>query len=113
MEIQIFVMFGVLFSLWTCVGAMKIGLTSYDDKIRVTTVFGTGSTATTDSPGLIGEINTPIDTEFDSTLSYLYLTDLNGGGLIRKLSVTASTAFSQIYAVKTVFTGIIVIICQW
>ena len=108
-----FRMFGVLFSLWNCVGAIEIGLTSYDDKIRVTTVFGTGRAVTTDSPGLIGEISAPIDNVFDSTESYLYLTDQNGGGLIRKLSVTSSTAFSQIYAVKTVFAGIIVIICQW
>jgi len=83
----------------------------YNDKIRVTTIFGTGRAVTTDSPGLIGEINTPIDNVFDSTQSYLYLTDQNGGGLIRKLSVTSSTAFSQIYAVKVIFAGIIVIIC--
>jgi len=82
----------------------------YDDKIRVTTIFGTGRAATTDSTGLIGEINTPIDNVFDLTQSYLYLTDQNGGGLIRKLSVTSSTAFTQIYAVKTVFIGIILII---
>ena len=80
------------------------------DKIRVTTIFGTGRAVTTDSTGLIGEINTPIDNVFDLTQSYLYLTDQNGGGLIRKLSVTSSTAFTQIYAVKTVFIGIILII---
>jgi DNA-binding beta-propeller fold protein YncE len=76
------------------------------EAIRVTTVFGTGRAVTTDSPGLIGEINNPIDSVFDSTQSYLYLTDQNGGGLIRKLAVTSSTAFSQIYAAKTVFAGI-------
>ena len=72
---------------------------------KVTTVFGTGRAATTDSPGLIGEINTPFDSMFDSTQNYLYLTDHNGGGLIRKLAVTSATAYSQIYAVKTVFAG--------
>ena len=80
-------------------------LTSYDDKIRVTTVFGTGRAATTDSPGLIGEINTPIDSVFDSSENYLYLTDLNGGGLIRKLTVSTSAVSTSLYAVKTVFTG--------
>jgi hypothetical protein len=72
---------------------------------KVTTVFGTGRAATTDSAGLIGEINTPIDSVFDSSQNYLYLTDQNGGGLIRKLAVTSVTTFSQIYAMKTVFTG--------
>jgi len=88
--------------------AESISLESYDEKIRITTVFGTGRATTTDSTGLIGEINTPIDNVFDSTQNYLYLTDQNGGGLIRKLAVTSSTAFPQIYAVKTVFVGIIV-----
>ena len=77
------------------------------EAIRVTTVFGTGRAATTDTAGLAGEINTPIDSVFDSSQNYIYLTDQNGGGLIRKLAVTSSTAFSQIYAVKTVFTGIV------
>ena len=51
---------------------IDVKFTSYDDKIRVTTVFGTGRVATTDSPGLIGEINTPIDSVFDSSQNYLY-----------------------------------------
>jgi len=72
---------------------------------KVTTVFGTGRAATTDSPGLIGEINTPVDSVFDLSQNYLYLTDQNGGGLIRKLAVTSAAVFSQIYAVKTVFSG--------
>jgi hypothetical protein len=75
------------------------------EAIRVTTVFGTGRAATTDTAGLAGEINTPIDSVFDSSQNYIYLTDQNGGGLIRKLAVTSSTAYSQIYAVKTVFAG--------
>ena len=86
----------------------KFGLSSYDDKIRVTTVFGTGRAATTDSPGLIGEINTPIDTVYSVDENYLYVTDQNGGGLIRKLVVTregVAASSLQLYGVKTVFNG--------
>ena len=74
---------------------------------EVTTVFGTGRATTTDSPGLIGEINHPMDSVFDSTENYLYLTDQNGGGLIRKLAVTSTTwdLYTRIYSVMTVFTG--------
>jgi hypothetical protein len=75
----------------------------------VQTVFGTGRATTTDSPGLHGEINTPTDSIFDSTENYLYLTDQNGGGLIRKLAVTvlpiATNVIATPYASKTVFTG--------
>ena len=79
----------------------------YDDKIVVTTVFGTGKATTTDSPGLNGEVNTPYDNIFDLSEAYLYITDKNGGGLIRKLAVTDkySAPFTSLYAVKTVFTG--------
>jgi hypothetical protein len=86
----------------------KFGLSSYDDKIRVTSVFGTGRQQTTDSPGLIGEINTPIDTVYSVDENYLYMTDLNGGGLIRKLVVTSDGVASSglvLYGVKTVFSG--------
>ena len=86
----------------------KFGLSSYDDKIRVTTVFGTGRATTTDSPGLIGEINTPIDTVYSVDENYLYITDQNGGGLIRKLVVTSegvAASSLQLYGVKTVFAG--------
>ena len=91
----------------------KFGLSSYDDKIRVTTVFGTGRAATTDSPGLIGEIKTPIDTVYSVDENYLYITDQNGGGLIRKLVVTndgitsSDVSLTVLYGVKTVFTGIL------
>ena len=83
--------------------ANNIELSSYDDKVRVNTVFGTGRQATTDSTGLIGEINNPIDAVFDSTENYLYLTDQQGGGLLRKLTVTSSAG--TLYGVKTVFAG--------
>jgi hypothetical protein len=84
--------------LFTCLQLVtaELFLSSYDDKIRVTTVFGTGRVATTDSPGLIGEINTPTDLIFDATENYLYITDFNGGGLIRKIVVTISQAFYYI-----------------
>jgi len=84
-------------------------LSSYDDKLVVNTVFGTGRAATTDSPGLIGEINTPIDSIFDSTETYLYLTDMNGGGLLRKLAVSSAytTPFTSLFSVKTVWAGFI------
>jgi len=80
----------------------ELQLSSYDDKIIVNTVFGTGRSATTDSIGLIGEINSPLDIIFDSTETYLYMSDMAGGGLIRKLSVTSA---NSLYSVKTVFTG--------
>jgi hypothetical protein len=87
----------------------SLELSSYDDKIVVNTVFGTGRAATTDSPGLIGEINTPTDSIFDSTENYLYLTDMNGGGLLRKLAVTSAytSPFTSLYSVKTVWAGFI------
>jgi hypothetical protein len=99
--------------LFTCLQLVTadLFLSSYDDKIRVTTVFGTGRVATTDSPGLIGEINTPTDLVFDATENYLYITDFNGGGLIRKLVVTTSgftTDLTSLYSVKTVFAGNVV-----
>ena len=95
-------------------------VSSYDDKARVTTVFGTGRAVTTDSPGLIGEINTPTDAIFSVDENYLYLTDLNGGGLLRKLVVTNSgisnsdVNFNSLYGIKTVFTGlpfVIIVAC--
>ena len=82
---------------------------NYDDKASVTTVFGTGRATTTDSPGLIGEINTPMDAIFSVDENYLYLTDLNGGGLLRKLVVTnsgVSISSLPLYGVKAVFTGL-------
>ena len=55
-------------------------MSSYDDKIRVNTVFGTGRVVTTDSPGnLIIQL---IVSE-----NCLYLTDMNGGGLMRTVNV--------------------------
>ena len=90
---------------------LSVYLSSYDDKIRVTTVFGTGRAQSTDSPSLIGEINHPTGCVLDLTQNYLYLTDQNGGGLIRKLVVTFSGVltsdnyFNAIYGVKTVFAG--------
>ena len=83
-------------------------LTSYDDKVVVRTVFGTGRPATTDSIGLLGEINTPTDIEFDTTETYLYMTDLNGGGLLRKLAAASNygSPFTSLFSVKTVFTGL-------
>jgi hypothetical protein len=90
-----------------------VPITIYDDKIRVTSVFGTGRAATTDSPGLIGEVNTPIDTVYSVDENYLYITDLNGGGLIRKLVVmnegvtSSDVSLTVLYGVKTVFTGTI------
>ena len=85
----------------------RMDLSSYDGKIIVNTVFGTGHATTTDSPGLIGEINNPIACNFDFTENYVYLTDMNGGGLIRKLAVTTrfSSPFDEQYAVKTVWAG--------
>ena len=86
----------------------NVGLSSYDDKIRVTSVFGTGRATTTDSTGLIGEINNPVDLVYDVNENYLYITDLNGGGLLRKLAVTEAAVtgtFDALYGVKTVFAG--------
>jgi hypothetical protein len=88
-------------------------LASYDDKIRVQTVFGTGRATTTDTTGLDGEINNPFDNIFDPTENYLYLTDQNGGGIMRKLAVTNrfTTPYSARYFVKTVFVGMIRLPC--
>ena len=88
-------------------GGTDIKLSSYDGKILVNTVFGTGHATTTDSPGLIGEINNPIACNYDYTENYLYLTDMNGGGLIRKLAVTDKFAspFNRRFDVKTVWAG--------
>jgi DNA-binding beta-propeller fold protein YncE len=78
----------------------------------VTTVFGTGRATTTEAPGLLGEINAPFDIVFDSSENYLYMTDQNGGGLIRKLAVTSDALitgdsnFYSLYGVKTVFEGV-------
>ena len=93
------------------IGKYNIDLSSYDDKILVNTVFGTGRAATTDSTGIIGDINRPTSAVYSRDENYLYITDLNGGGVIRKLAVTKSFAspFSVIYSVKTVFIGKIVI----
>jgi hypothetical protein len=63
---------------------------SYDENIVVTTIFGSGRASSTDSPGLSGEVNTPIDVAFSADENYLYITDQNGGGLIRKLAVTSA-----------------------
>ena len=70
-------------------------------------MFGTGRATTTDTVGLNGEINSPIDSIYDPTENYLYLSDQNGGGLIRKLAVTNqySSPFASIFYVKTVFVG--------
>jgi len=57
---------------------------------------------------LIGEVNTPIDAVFDATENYLYITDMNGGGLIRKLVVTyegTTSDLPSLYSVKSVFVG--------
>lgn len=88
---------------------VNFDLSSYDDKIRVNTVFGTGLATTTDSPGLIGEINAPVDCVYDEAENYLYLTDVNGGGLLRKLAVALDglnpndLQYSKLFGVKTVF----------
>jgi len=60
-------------------------VSSYDDKIRVNTVFGTGRIVTTDSPGKL------IIQLIVSKIFFVYLTDMNGGGLTRKRSVHANT----------------------
>ena len=106
--------------LFTCLQLVTadLFLSSYDDKIRVTTVFGTGRAATTDSRGLIGEINTPIDLIFDATENYLYITDKAGGGLIRKLVVANSpsaftTDLPSLYSVKTIFQGVNFNYCEY
>ena len=80
---------------------------SNNPKILVDTVFGTGRAASTDSTGLLGEINSPRAAVFDKSENYIYLTDYNGGGLIRKLAVTSNftTPFKAKYSVKTVFSG--------
>jgi hypothetical protein len=82
-------------------------LTPTVNGIYVGQIFGTGRASSTDSPALLGEINAPIAAVFDATENYVYLTDMNGGGLIRKLAVTSnySTPFTTQYFVKTVFTG--------
>jgi hypothetical protein len=67
-----------------------------------------GRGTTTDSTGLIGEIQSPTDLVYDVNEDYLYITDLNGGGLIRKLAVTEAAVtgtFDALYGVKTVFEG--------
>ena len=76
----------------------------HDCTVMVTAVFGTGRATTTDTVGLNGEINTPVDSIFDPSENYLYMTDQNGGGLIRKLAVAAFLSVTQ-YSVKTVFVG--------
>jgi hypothetical protein len=80
----------------------------------VETVFGTGRATTTDSPGLAGEINNPTGAVYDFTEKYVYLSDNNGGGLIRKLAVTDdfTSQFTQQYSVKTVFTGVNCNFCE-
>jgi hypothetical protein len=84
-----------------------VHLSSYDGKILVNTVFGTGRPTTTDTTGLDGEINAPIDSIYDPSETYLYLTDQNGGGLIRKLAVTSqfTSPYTALFFVKTVFVG--------
>ena len=83
--------------------------------VVVDTVFGTGHATTTDSPGLAGEINNPIGAVYDLTENYVYLSDNNGGGLIRKLAVTQAYAppFQGQYYVKTVFAGVNCNYCEY
>ena len=77
------------------------------NRIIVNTVLGTGRASSTDSIGTLGEINSPYAAVFDRTENYVYLTDMSGGGLIRKLAVTSQfdQPFDQKYSVKTIFTG--------
>jgi hypothetical protein len=81
----------------------------------VTTVFGSGRPTTTDTVGLDGEINSPIDAIFEPTENYLYMTDRTGGGLVRKLAVTNqySGIFTAKYFVKTVFVTLNCNFCEY
>jgi len=109
-------MIAIAFFTLCKIAASDISLSSYDDKIRVTSVFGTGRVATTDSPGLVGEINVPTDLIFDATENYLYITDHNGGGLIRKLVVTnsgISSDLTSLYGIKSVFVGVNCNFCEF
>jgi hypothetical protein len=96
-----------LFAFFILCGLLALIQGEYLPEINVVAVFGTGRATTTDTVGLNGEINAPIDSIYDPTENYLYLTDQNGGGLIRKLAVTNqySAPYSSIYFVKTVFVG--------
>jgi len=79
-----------------------------DTLVEVVAVFGNGIATSTDSLGLIGSVNTPFDSIFDVTESYLYMTDQNGGGLLRKLAVAPPfvNPFNQIYTPKTIFNSV-------
>jgi DNA-binding beta-propeller fold protein YncE len=82
----------------------------------VSTVFGNGYPITTDSPGLIGSVNNPSGAVYDKTENYVYVSDFNGGGLIRKLAVSPSnwqSPFTLQYDVKTVFFGVNCNFCQF
>jgi len=97
----------LLITFLTLCGVLEMIEGEYLPDINVVTVFGTGRATTTDTVGLNGEINSPIDSIYDPTENYLYLSDQNGGGLIRKLAVTNqySSPFASIFYVKTVFVG--------
>ena len=86
--------------------AAAVSLENYADPIIINTVFGTGRTTSTDSPGLLGEIFYPIGLTFDVTETYLYATDNSGGGAIRKITA------SGVYDGKTVFPGVNFDTCQ-
>jgi len=79
-----------------------------DTLVEVVAVFGNGIATSTDSLGLIGSVNTPFDSIFDVTESYLYMTDQNGGGLLRKLAVAPPfvNPFNLIYTPKTIFNSV-------
>ena len=94
-------------------------LASYDSQITIRNTFGTGKPQTTDSPGLIGEVNNPIALTWDLNEQFIYTSDKNGGGLIRKLIAVDpklispdrfgkkfNTTASQVFmAVSTAFAG--------
>ena len=63
---------------------MSTELSSYDSEVVVSVAFGSGYARTTDSPSLLGEINNPIGLVWDVNEQFIYSTDHNGGGLIRK-----------------------------
>lgn len=100
----------------TIVKTLTTSQSSYENGILVDRVFGSGRATSTDAPGLNGEINSPIDVAFDETSNYIYLTDQQGKGLIRKVGVTNDVVapFRQSpYYSKTVFTEVNCDFCEF
>jgi len=83
--VLLLVVIGILGSFAERAQYISPELSSYDAAIQVRNVFGSGFAKTTDSPGLIGEVNNPVGLIWDINEQFVYTTDKNGGGLIRKL----------------------------